>query len=255
MEFDLTRTQGTTHISNIHLKQTVNFALMEKEIVLTADGSHTIAIPAMNVSYHSKYGAIQESLHIFIEAGLRHLANQLTSQTINLFEMGFGSGLNAFLTAIEAEKTKKKIHYTAVESFPIAMDEATCLNYTEQLQHHELFQTIHECKWSEDVTISEFFTLRKENISLLNFFKVISKDEPFNLIYYDAFAPSAQPELWTEEVFKKLFSMLFENGVLVTYCSKGDVRRAMTAAGFTVTKLPGPKGKKEMLRAGKLKDE
>jgi tRNA U34 5-methylaminomethyl-2-thiouridine-forming methyltransferase MnmC len=228
----------------------MNFVLMIKEIVLTADGSHTIAIPQMNVSYHSKYGAIQESIHVFIEAGLRYLTNQ----SVNLFEMGLGTGLNAFLTAIEAEKTQRKIYYTAVELFPLSKEEAKSLNYAEQLQHGELFQKIQECKWSEDVTISEFFTLRKENISLLKY-PMPCKAEAFNLIYYDAFAPSAQPELWTKQIFEKLFTMLAENGVLVTYCSKGDVKRALMVAGFKATKLPGPKGKREMLRAEKIKGE
>lgn len=221
---------------------------MKKEIILTGDGSHSIALPDLNVTYHSIHGAIQESKHVFIEAGLNSFLNNATLQPLNVFEMGLGTGLNAFLTAIEAEKHQIKINYTAVETLPVFIEEARALNYPRQLGHEELFQKIQECEWNKEVLISEFFTLKKEHTSLLNF----STAQNFNLIYYDAFAPNAQPELWTKEVFEKLFSMLFENGVLVTYCSKGDVRRDMMAAGFKVEKLKGPPGKREMLRAVKL---
>lgn len=224
---------------------------MKRELIVTKDGSHSIALPDLNVMYHSVYGAIQESKHVFIEAGLNSFLNNTTLQPFNVFEMGLGTGLNAFLTAIEAEKHQRKINYTAVEIFPVSIEEARALNYPQQLGHEELFQKIQECDWNKAVVISEFFTLTKENTSLLNF----STAQNFHLIYYDAFAPNAQPELWTKEVFEKLFSMLFENGVLVTYCSKGDVRRAMMAAGFEIEKLPGPPGKREMLRATKYKEE
>jgi len=159
--------------------------------------------------------------------------------------MGLGTGLNAFLTAIEAEEKRIRIQYTAVEKFPIHPAEVKLLNYPEVLGHADLFQKIHDSKWNEPIRINEYFTLEKLETDLLNF----SSSQCFNLIYYDAFAPNAQPELWAKEVFKKVFSMLEPGGVLVTYCSKGDVRRAMTAAGFTVKKLPGPPGKREILRA------
>ena len=217
-------------------------------MIITRDGSHTISIPERNVTYHSTYGAIQESKHVFIEAGLHYLIDQFQPTTLKVFEMGLGTGLNAFLTAIEAENGSVKIHYTAVEQFPLTTDEVKVLNYTEQLQQRDLFQKIHNGEWEENVIISEHFILRKKKIGLLNF----SSAETFNLIYYDAFAPRAQPELWTKEVFEKLFRLLQPNGILVTYCSKGDVRRAMMAAGFNVKKLPGPPGKREMLMAMKL---
>ena len=221
---------------------------MKREIIITADGSHTVAIPDLHVMYHSRHGAIQESVHVFIEAGLRYVINQSSIQSVKIFEMGFGTGLNAFLSAIEAEKQQRKIQYTAVEQYPISPEEVAGLNYPETLQHHNLFTALHQSPWNENVNISDSFTLRKEKTSLFNF----STNQLFNLIYYDAFAPPAQPELWTVEVFQKLFALLAPGGVLVTYCSKGDVRRAMIAAGFTVTKLPGPKGKREMLRAEKV---
>lgn len=219
---------------------------MQREIILTADGSHTIAVPELNVAYHSRHGAVQESVHVFIQAGLCYVRSRPEPPgTLRLFEMGFGTGLNAFLTAIEAEKTGTKIHYTAVETSPLSEEETIALNYPEILGRTELFQQLHQCKWNEDAVLNDFFTIKKVPTELFNF----STAQPFHVIYYDAFAPSAQPELWTKEVFQKLFSMLEEGGALVTYCAKGDVRRAMLAAGFAVKKLPGPPGKREMLRA------
>jgi tRNA U34 5-methylaminomethyl-2-thiouridine-forming methyltransferase MnmC len=218
---------------------------MERMIIKTGDGSDTISIPEMNVSYHSKHGAIQESMHVFIEAGFRYIINQSTNQPMNIFEMGFGTGLNVFLTAIEASNRKTKAYYVGVEKYPLTKEEISLLNYSETLKHGELFQSIHQCSWNEDIELNEFFTLRKINGNFINY----STDQLFNIIYYDAFAPTAQPELWVEEIFKKLYSMLLPQGILVTYCSKGSVRRAMKAAGFQVEKIPGPIGKREMVRA------
>jgi tRNA U34 5-methylaminomethyl-2-thiouridine-forming methyltransferase MnmC len=218
---------------------------VERKIILTEDGSHSIGIPELNVTYHSVHGAIQESRYVFIEAGLNYVMNNAISPSLSIFEMGLGTGLNAFLTAIEAEEKRIRIQYTAVEKFPIHPAEVKLLNYPEVLGHADLFQKIHDSNWNEPIRINEYFTSEKLETDLLNF----SSSQCFNLIYYDAFAPNAQPELWAKEVFEKVFSMLEPGGVLVTYCSKGDVRRAMTAAGFTVKKLPGPPGKREILRA------
>jgi len=222
---------------------------MDRRIIKTADGSSTVAIQDMNVTYHSKHGAIQESMHVFIEAGLHYaISKSLIRRPINILEIGFGTGLNAFLTSIEASNAKTKVYYLAIEQFPITMEEGQSLNYTESLQHEELFIALHEGPWNKDVIINENFTLRKEKVDLLQF----ATNQSFSLIYFDAFAPSAQPELWTEEVFKKLYSMLLPKGILVTYCSKSTVRRAMQAAGFEVEKIPGPPGKREMIRAAHL---
>lgn len=224
---------------------------MKKEIIQTGDGSHTISIPEMNVTYHSKHGAIQESMHVFIEAGFRYQSGRNPERQpkgrpdlIRIFEMGFGSGLNTFLTAIEAANKKVNVFYVAVEQFPLSTEETLSLNYSETLGHKEWFDALHESKWNEDKIINKYFTLRKEQADIISY----STDELFNIIYYDAFAPVAQPELWTEEIFKKLYSMLLPGGILVTYCSKGDVRRAMQSAGFVVEKIPGPPGKREMVR-------
>lgn len=218
---------------------------MERKIIITGDGSHSIAIPTLNVTYHSIHGAIQESRHVFIEAGLNYALNNSSARKLNILEMGLGTGLNVLLTAIEAEKQNLNIHYTAIEQFPVSVDETNSLNYATLLQHEEVFQKIHESEWGKDVFLSEHFIIRKEKLDLVGY----STNGCFDLVYYDAFAPAAQPELWTKEIFQKLFCLLKPNGVLVTYCSKGDARRAMIAAGFVVKKLPGPPGKREMLRA------
>lgn len=223
---------------------------MERRIIVTADGSNTVEIPEKKVAYHSHHGAVQESQHVFLNTGLLYQLSrmELLTEPLRLFEMGFGTGLNAFLTAIMAEERKIKIHYTTIELFPLSAKEIALLNYTDALHHQQLFQQLHQSVWEEDVVINPFFTIRKANTGLASFIS----GQPFHLIYFDAFAPSYQPELWTEEVFKKLFEMTAENGVLVTYCSKSVVRRAMQAAGYTVTKPPGPWGKREMVRAEKL---
>lgn len=224
---------------------------MERLLVITNDGSHTVAIPAMKVAYHSHHGAIQESMHVFINAGLRYVSKSLKLKEISIFEMGFGTGLNALLTLIEAEREQKKIHYTTVELFPLQQDEINFLNYCEQLNREDLkpvFQQLHQCDWEKDNAITPFFTIKKHKADLLN----LSTYQPVSLIYYDAFAPSAQPELWTKHVFEKLFTWLVPGGALVTYCSKGDTRRAMQAACFVVEKIPGPRGKREMVRARTL---
>ena len=219
---------------------------MERKIVITADGSDTISIPALNVTYHSMHGALQESKHVFIEAGLKSLILAEAVQ-LNIFEVGFGTGLNALLTIIEAEKLQREIHYETVEQFPLDSNEARSLNYCKQLDREDLqpvFEQLHSCDWEKKTNITANFCFKKSRSNLLNF----ETSETFKLIYFDAFAPNAQPELWTKEIFEKMFAMLEPGGILVTYCSKGDVRRAMQAAGFIVEKLPGPKGKREMIR-------
>ncbi|ANE51213.1 tRNA (5-methylaminomethyl-2-thiouridine)(34)-methyltransferase MnmD [Flavisolibacter tropicus] len=220
---------------------------MKREVIITRDGSSTIAIPEMKVMYHSIHGAIQESRHVYIQAGLQYALVHFSDTPLRVFEMGFGSGLNTLLTAIVAEKEQRSIYYTSVEAFPVTAAEVSVLNYGEALKGQPLFEQLHQAAWSQPVSIHPYFTLQKEPVALDRF----SIDQPAHVIYYDAFAPAAQPELWTKDVFEKLYGMLVRNGILVTYCSKSDVRRAMQAAGFTVSKLPGPRGKREMLRAMK----
>lgn len=223
---------------------------MQRSIVTTRDGSHTISIPAMQVTYHSIHGAIQESEHVFIHAGLEHVSFS-TDKPLRIFEMGFGTGLNALLTLAWAIDHKKNIDYTAIEPFPLENEETRTLNYAGQLDNVTLqtdFEKIHAAGWDELVLINDHFSLRKIKDSL----EAVRFDSSFDLIYYDAFAPTAQPELWTEEIFSKLFKATNEGGVLVTYCSKSVVQRAMRAAGWQVEKIPGPHGKREMVRATRV---
>ena len=227
---------------------------MEREVVITADGSSTIHLPEWNEQYHSKHGAIQEAYHVFIKHGLHHFCHsELISeshQKTAILEIGFGTGLNAFITLLEAEKLNKKIEYFGVEAYPIAMNEVLQLNFPIQLEAHKqetLFTIMHNVSWEKQHEISKYFSLTKQN----RFFSEINEKEVFNIIYFDAFGARVQPELWTETIFKKMYDALKKNGILVTYAAKGSVRRAMQAVGFTVEKLPGPPGKREMLRATK----
>jgi len=223
---------------------------MQRQIILTRDGSHSISMPEMNVAYHSIHGAIQESMHVFIRSGLDHIRDIFPGQPLQILEIGLGTGLNALLTLQEAERLQLPVHYTALEPFPLEQETALQLNYAGQLANPELqqhFIPVHTSAWEQDAALSPFFTIHKKNISLLEF----SSPPAFHLIYFDAFAPTAQPELWTKEVFERLHEALLSSGALVTYCSKADVRRAMQAAGLNVKKPPGPWGKREMIRATK----
>jgi len=223
---------------------------MQRNIILTGDGSHSLEIPGLHLTYHSIYGAIQESQHIFIEAGLYACMGSERSEAVRIFEVGFGTGLNALLTLIASKKSEIKIYYEAVELFPLDIQEVMALNYCEQLQRYDLqpgFEQLHTCSWEREAMITSNFIFKKIRASILAFIPSAG----FDLIFFDAFDPKAQPELWSEEIFKKMFSMLYPGGILVTYSSKGSVRRALQSAGFTVEKIVGPPGKKEIVRATK----
>lgn len=217
---------------------------MKREILITSDGSTTIHLPEWNEQYHSKNGSINETYHVFINSGLKEVA----SQKVSILEIGFGTGLNCFITYLEA---KKQIEYVGVEAYPVTMKEVEEMNFTSILEVENdktIFEKIHQVSWEEKHQITGFFSLEKRQ----QFFEDIEDINAFNLIYFDAFGARVQPELWTEEIFLKMFKALKENGILVTYSAKGSVRRAMQAVGFTVERLPGPPGKREMLRARKL---
>ena len=220
---------------------------MKREILITSDGSTTIHLPDWNEQYHSKHGAIQEAYHVFIKYGLEFL----NKKDISVLEIGFGTGLNTLITFIESKKNKQKINYIGVEAYPVSIEEVDKLNYVSELNSCDLqdvFNNIHKSSWEEINQLSKYFCLLKRKL----FFQDIEYENNFDLIYFDAFGARVQPELWTEDIFKKMFNALRENGVLVTYSAKGSVRRAMIAAGFNVERLPGPPGKREMLRAIKL---
>ncbi|MCX2839368.1 tRNA (5-methylaminomethyl-2-thiouridine)(34)-methyltransferase MnmD [Salinimicrobium sp. MT39] len=223
---------------------------MKREIIKTGDGSSTIFLPDWNEHYHSKHGALQEALHVFIKSGYQFYLSSHEPTQLSILEIGFGTGLNALLTLIEAEKDRIHVNYTGVEAYPVEAEELQVLDYSEVVGEEvasEVFQKVHETPWEKSVEISPFFRLQKEK----KFFSEISAVQEFDLIYFDAFGPRVQPDLWSEEVFRNMYAALKTNGVLVTYSAKGDVRRAMQAAGFEVSRLPGPPGKREMLRAVK----
>jgi tRNA U34 5-methylaminomethyl-2-thiouridine-forming methyltransferase MnmC len=220
---------------------------MERRIIGTADGSATVSIPALDLTYHSRHGAVQESKHVFLQAGWQYWLSENEGRSPRLLEMGLGTGLNLFLTAIEASKSSLPVHYTALETAPLLPAEAAALNYPGLLGEAQLFARLHEAPWERDVPLLPHFTLHKTTTPLERF----EPSAPFDIIYFDAFAPSAQPELWTEAIFTRLYNALHPGGVLVTYCSKGSVRRALQGAGFRVSKLAGPPGKREMVRAKK----
>lgn len=220
---------------------------MERIIQITADGSHTISIPAMEVTYHSKHGSIQESNHVFIDAGLQYYVDKYRVPYIKIMEVGFGTGLNALLTAIKAREQELTVEYHTIEAYPLQPAELGNLNHGSLLKDEDLFQKIHQSEWEIPVQLHPYCTIHKHHTTIEQF----NFSNFFDCIFYDAFAPTAQPELWTETIFVKLYSRLNTNGILVTYCSKSIVRRAMQAAGFRVTKIPGPPGKREMVRAFK----
>jgi tRNA U34 5-methylaminomethyl-2-thiouridine-forming methyltransferase MnmC len=233
---------------------------LKRKIITTADGSKTIHIIDWNEHYHSKHGAIQEANHVFIKNGLYHLRHseksichsELVSESIkniSILEIGFGTGLNAFITCLEAEKFQKHINYVGVEAYPISSDELSALNYAELISENDsgVFKKLHEINWEVPNQITSNFTLTKRK----QFFQDINETNQYHLIYFDAFGARVQPKLWTANIFKNMINALKPHGILVTYSAKGSVRRAMQSVGFTVERLEGPPGKREMLRGTK----
>lgn len=223
---------------------------MEKEIIKTADGSMTLHIPKWNEQYHSKHGAIQEAKYVFIKQGLEYIEEEQAKKEAAVLEIGFGTGLNALLTYTYAIDRNMLIDYTGIEAYPLEVSVVNDLNYPERIGvEKKYFTQLHETPWGERVNLEANFKLLKQKM----FFQDIKAKEVFDLIYFDAFGSRVQPELWEEEIFEIMYNALKENGVLVTYAAKGAVRRAMEKLGFQVERLPGPPGKREMLRAIKLK--
>ncbi len=220
---------------------------MKREIIQTSDGSTTIHLTEWNESYHSKHGAIQEAYHVFIKNGFFFVNSKIEAKPISILEIGFGTGLNAFITLIESLKNNQKIHYVGVEAYPINISEALQMNYVHEIDNtkSEIFKQLHESKWEQKNILSENFTLTKRK----QFFQDIKDENVFDLIYFDAFGYRVQPELWSEEIFKSMYSALKPNGALVTYACRTTIKSAMLSAGFSVEKLPGAPGKREMLRA------
>ncbi|HON53177.1 MAG TPA: tRNA (5-methylaminomethyl-2-thiouridine)(34)-methyltransferase MnmD [Bacteroidales bacterium] len=217
---------------------------MQRFVVKTSDGSNTLYIPQLQEHYHSTYGAHNESQHIYIT----NAYNYSTKQTPIILEIGFGTGLNAMNTLVEAIKQKKHTTYICIEKYPLNIDEVNNLQYEQLWEENKqsYFTDIHTCAWGVPIYIHQYFTLLKLNIDIVT----IHKLPACNIVYYDAFAPEKQPELWTEEIFARIYACMESQGILTTYCVKGTVRRCLEAIGFTIKKIPGPpNGKREMLRA------
>ncbi len=217
---------------------------MRTELRITDDGSHTLYVPEIDETYHSTHGAIQESMHIFIHSGLLHCKKQM----LNLLEIGFGTGLNAFLAAVTAQDASYTINYHTLEKFPVPAEQALQLNFSQQSAVHnsrELFEKIHLAEWEKEVEISGNFRLKKLNSDFTSY----TPDTKFDVVFFDAFSPEKQPEMWTKKQFEKIFAACNEGAVLTTYCAKGVVRRTLQEVGFKVERLPGPPGKREILRA------
>ncbi len=218
---------------------------MKHEIIITQDGSSSIYIPELDETYHSKFGAIQEAKHVFIKNGLDLFED---GSEISILEIGFGTGLNALITMLEAENRNLKINYVGVEAYPIALDEIAQLNYVEQLEAPEKnaeFEKMHASNWEEEIVITPNFTLTKRKQS----FADITDESVFDLIYFDAFGFTVQPELWNETIFEIMYKSLKNVGILTTYACRTSIKKAMQHAGFQTLKLPGAPGKREMLRA------
>ena len=215
---------------------------MQTELKLTEDGSHTLFVPGIDECYHSTHGAIQESRHIFIEAGLK----QCLKPEISVLEIGFGTGLNAFLALLESERSGAKIKYTSLELYPVEVEKALQLNYPEEIapEKRQLFELLHTSPWNEEIIISPNFLLKKIET---DFTKFVFEGN-FDVVFFDAFSPEKQPEMWSRELFSTIYAHCNRGAILTTYCAKGIVRRAMQEAGFTVERLQGPPGKREILR-------
>ena len=229
------------------------FTRMPKiEVIETKDGSSSLYLPDMDETYHSTHGALTESQFVFLKMGLHHFsAIRTPTDPIKILEIGFGTGLNAWLTAIEIEKQEENsVEFTTLEKFPLSKSVISQLNYIEGYSEaaRNLFDRCHSCKWGSLEPLTRQFSLRKIETDITS--GAIEK-EHYDVIYFDAFAPSKQPEMWSPEVLNKMFESLKSGGVLVTYCAQGQFKRDLKAAGFTTEELPGPPGKKEMTRGTK----
>ena len=221
------------------------------KIITTEDGSHSLYVPKLNETYHSTHGAITESKHVFIKEGIRYFVEKHRPTEVRVLEVGFGTGLNALLTYFEALDLKIKVHYTSLEPFPLEKKIYDVLNYEGQLNKQEakqVFHQLHETKWNESVYFHGFFTLEKVPEKLEDY---LPDSRKFDVIYFDAFAPNKQAELWEKEVLSKVYRLMKTPGLLTTYCAKGQFKRDLAAVGFLLETIPGPPGKKEMVRAFK----
>jgi tRNA U34 5-methylaminomethyl-2-thiouridine-forming methyltransferase MnmC len=219
---------------------------MEQHIITTSDGSKTIYLPHLDETYHSSHGAVQEAQHVFIKYGLQ----AVEQNEYAVFEMGFGTGLNALLTFIEAETTGKIIHYAGIEAYPVDVDIAMQMDYYTLVgnEHQPKFEELHTVEWNKNHRLAPNFSFEKIHAKIEEH---VPKNEQFDVVFYDAFGPRAQEDMWTPAILQKMYDLLKPDGFLVTYCAKGQVKRDLKALGFEIEPLPGPPGKREMTRAWK----
>jgi tRNA U34 5-methylaminomethyl-2-thiouridine-forming methyltransferase MnmC len=221
-----------------------------RKCILTADGSKTLRIEHLKETYHSRHGAFQESQFVYIEQGLQFLIQKHSKPVVRILELGYGTGLMAFMTYRRALQINNRIEYTSIDPFPINEEELRYLEYDtlfSPLDSSDSFSSFSSLSWNHAHTVKDSFKLHKKNVTFQDF----QSETPFDLLYYDAFGAHAQPELWEPEWMQKAYDLLDSGGVWVSYCAKGTVRRALEKAGFEVSRLPGPPGKREMMRAVK----
>lgn len=220
---------------------------MKRELKITSDGSHTLYVPEIDEHYHSVHGAIQESMHVFIDKGI----DSLFCKKVDVLEVGFGTGLNALLTALWSRKHNLPVNYVGIEAFPLDREVNSSLNYGEKLEVKEaedFFNKIILAKWNVSEKIHSFFTLSKIDHYIQDF----EVDQEFDIVYFDAFGPNSQKDIWELPILKKMYDCLKQNGVFVTYSAKGELKRNLSHIGFDVESLAGPPGKREMVRARKI---
>ena len=219
-----------------------------RKIIKTEDGSHTLYVPQLNENYHSTHGAIQEAEHIFIKEALAYAAKD--RKCLNVLEIGFGTGLNAFLSLLFAKQNNLEVFYHGLEKYPVAKEEYSILNFAFEKKSAQVdFLNIHQVEWGRSIEVIEGFSLKKEQV---DFREMQLPSNYFDVVYFDAFGPDVQPDLWTEKVFQLIVDSMKKGAVMTTYSVKGAVRRAMKSVGFDVKKIPGPPGKREISRAIKV---
>jgi tRNA U34 5-methylaminomethyl-2-thiouridine-forming methyltransferase MnmC len=219
---------------------------MKREIRLTADGSPTLYVPELDETYHSMHGSVQEAKHVFIEHGLKHVFTQI--EKVHVLEIGFGTGLNALLSALFAQENQLLLSYVGLEAFPVEEQIWTALSYSSSKEEQTYYKELMRSKWGDPQEFNTFFTLTKTAVKIQDW----QSDEKFDLIYFDAFGPNAQADMWQLSIFEKLYAVLNQGGVLVTYCAQGQFKRDLKSVGFSIEALPGPPGKREMTRATKI---
>lgn len=219
---------------------------MEQKIITTNDGSKTIYLPHLDETYHSSHGAVQEAIHVFIKHGVQ----MVEQNDIRIFEMGFGTGLNALLSYVESEKAGIHISYSGIEAYPVDLDVAMQMNYCALIgkEHQSKFEQLHKADWETLNQLSHLFSFEKIHAKIEDY---LLEKEQVDVVFYDAFGPRAQEDMWKPEILQKMYDLLKPNGFLVTYCAKGQVKRDLKSLGFEIEPLPGPPGKREMTRAWK----